>query len=156
MWKSFITSVYPQQGFIYSRKMTKTVMMLMAHLSTALEPEKVSAAQSRCILLLSFRKAYDTVDREFWYKLSSTLALTYASRSHTSHSHRHDNEFVINASHSTPLPVRSKKSTKVLASTAFVFAYSGGAGTRIAAGHQSLWATSARAVRSDTTLSRHS
>ena len=145
----------PRHGFVHGRKMTKTVMMRMAHLSAALEQENAESVYFAVRLLEGFL----TIPwiATLCTRLFFSLAVTFAHhRPHTSHSHRHDNEFVINASHSTPLPVRSKKSTKVLASTAFVFASSGGAGTRIAAGHQSLWATSARAVRSDTTLSRHS
>ena len=44
------------------------IMMMMAHLSTALEQGEMSAAQSRCNLLLNFWKACDRVDREFLYE----------------------------------------------------------------------------------------
>ena len=44
--------------------MSKPVMMKMAQLSTAARQDDMPADQSRCILLLDFPKAYDTVDRD--------------------------------------------------------------------------------------------
>ncbi|KAE9055570.1 hypothetical protein PF010_g32102 [Phytophthora fragariae] len=50
-----------QQGFVHGRQLIETVMMMLAVLASAeLQPE-VSAAISRVILLLDFKKAYDTV-----------------------------------------------------------------------------------------------
>ena len=63
-----------QQGFVHGRRMTKTVMvmmmmmMMMAQLTTATEQPNLTAEDSRCILLLDFWKAYDTVDRNFLYE----------------------------------------------------------------------------------------
>ena len=83
-------------------------MMMMAHLSTALEQEEVSVAQSRCILLLDFRKAYDTMDQEFLYEI--LLQFGFGVRFidlirciYTGTTAR----FVVNGSHSAPLQVRS-------------------------------------------------
>lgn len=43
----------------------KTVMMMLAMLATATERTDIAAALSQVILLLDFRKGYDTVAREF-------------------------------------------------------------------------------------------
>ena len=45
--------------------MHKTVSMMMAHLQSAREESNLNADASRAIVLLDFRKAYDTVDRDF-------------------------------------------------------------------------------------------
>ena len=47
--------------------MRKTVMMMLAPLATAKAEPDLTAARSRAILLLDFRKAYDTVSREFLF-----------------------------------------------------------------------------------------
>lgn len=112
-----------QQGFFHGRKMTNTVMMMMAHLATARELEEVSAAQSRCILLLDFRKAYDTVDREFRVRDSPPVWLGRAIHwSNPTYSHRHDSQFrrKRRAFHSSPGPIRD--SARVPASTSVIFA----------------------------------
>ena len=54
-----------QQGFVHGRQMQKTVSMMLAHLQSAREDSTLSDV-SRAIVLLDFRKAYDTVDRELW------------------------------------------------------------------------------------------
>ena len=54
-----------QQGFVRGRQMHKTVSMMMAHLQSAREESNLNADASRAIVLLDFRKAYDTVDRDF-------------------------------------------------------------------------------------------
>ncbi|CAI5719351.1 unnamed protein product [Peronospora destructor] len=56
-----------QQGFVHGRQMRKTVMMMLALLATAKDELELAAARSRAILLLDFRKAYDTVAREFLF-----------------------------------------------------------------------------------------
>jgi hypothetical protein len=56
-----------QQGFVHGRQMMKTVMMMLAMLATAAPNPDLEAAMSRVILLLDFRKAYDTVVREFLF-----------------------------------------------------------------------------------------
>eukprot|EP00644_Phytophthora_capsici_P001845 jgi/Phyca11/82100/gw1.14.811.1 len=45
--------------------MLKTAIMMVALLQTAKAEPNIEAADSRAILLLDFRKAYDTVAREF-------------------------------------------------------------------------------------------
>ena len=54
-----------QQGFIHGRQRLKAVMMMMAVLDTARHEPAVDMMQSKAILLLDFRKAYDTVARDF-------------------------------------------------------------------------------------------
>uniref|UniRef100_A0AAV1UFP2 Reverse transcriptase domain-containing protein n=1 Tax=Peronospora matthiolae TaxID=2874970 RepID=A0AAV1UFP2_9STRA len=56
--------------------MTKTVMMMMAQLTTATEQVDLTAEGSRCISLLDFRKAYDTVDRDFLYESMRLFGFT--------------------------------------------------------------------------------
>jgi hypothetical protein len=56
-----------QQGFVHGRQMLKTVMMMLAMLATASGDPNLAAALSQVILLLDFRKAYDTVAREFLF-----------------------------------------------------------------------------------------
>ena len=46
------------------RQMRKTVMMMLAQLATAKAEPELTALGSWAILLLDFRKAYDTVSRE--------------------------------------------------------------------------------------------
>ena len=48
--------------------MSKLVMMMLAQLATATFDETLAADNSRVILLIDFRKAYDTVDRGFLYE----------------------------------------------------------------------------------------
>lgn len=43
------------------------MMMMMANITTAISEPDVEAALSRAILLLDFRQAYDTVDRDFLF-----------------------------------------------------------------------------------------
>uniref|UniRef100_A0AAV1TKQ1 Reverse transcriptase domain-containing protein n=1 Tax=Peronospora matthiolae TaxID=2874970 RepID=A0AAV1TKQ1_9STRA len=50
------------------RRMMNTVILMMAQLLTADDNEDIPADQSRCIVLSDFRKAYDTVDREFMHE----------------------------------------------------------------------------------------
>ena len=57
-----------QQGFVPGYKMSKSVMIINAQLTNAAVQHDVSAEKSRRILLLDFRKAYDTVDRDSLYK----------------------------------------------------------------------------------------
>ena len=54
--------------------MSKLVMMMLAQLATATFDETLAAENSRVILLLDFRIAYDTVDREFFMRLFATSA----------------------------------------------------------------------------------
>ncbi|KAE8915450.1 hypothetical protein PF003_g614 [Phytophthora fragariae] len=56
-----------QQGFLHGRQMLKTVMMMLAILATAKGEPELAAELSRVVLLLDFRKAYDTVAREFLF-----------------------------------------------------------------------------------------
>ena len=48
--------------------MLKLVTMMLSLLSSSRDEADLSAGSSRVILLLDFRKAYDTVDREFLYE----------------------------------------------------------------------------------------
>ena len=58
-----------QQGFVHGRQMSKSVMMMIAHrLSAAYEPDR-EPTDSRAILLLDFRKAYETVSRDFLFEV---------------------------------------------------------------------------------------
>uniref|UniRef100_A0AAV1V694 Reverse transcriptase domain-containing protein n=1 Tax=Peronospora matthiolae TaxID=2874970 RepID=A0AAV1V694_9STRA len=97
-----------QQGFVHGRRMTKTVMMMMAQLTTATEQIDLTAEDSRCILLLDFRKAYDTVDRDFLYESMRLFGFTESfvdliCRIHTGTTAT----FVVNGGQSSALPVRS-------------------------------------------------
>jgi hypothetical protein len=56
-----------QQGFVPGHQMMKTVMMMMAMVASAREQPEVAEDKSRLILTLDFRKAYDTVAREFLF-----------------------------------------------------------------------------------------
>ena len=56
-----------QQGFVQGRQMMKTVMMMLAAVSTARTEPDLEAQRSRVILLLDFRKAYDTVASDFLF-----------------------------------------------------------------------------------------
>ena len=52
-----------QQGFVRGRQMRKLVFMMLSQLASATDEGDLPASSSRVILLLNFRKAYDTVDR---------------------------------------------------------------------------------------------
>jgi hypothetical protein len=56
-----------QQGFVHGRQLMKTVMMMLSVLATAEPKPELAAALSQVILLLDFKKAYDTVAREFLF-----------------------------------------------------------------------------------------
>lgn len=56
-----------QQGFVHGRKMRKAMMVMLALLTTPTAEPKLAALRSRAIFLLDFRKAYDTVAREFLF-----------------------------------------------------------------------------------------
>ena len=58
-----------QQGFVHGRQMSKTVMMMMAHLLSATHEPDRNSADSRAILSLDVRKAYDTVSRDFLFEV---------------------------------------------------------------------------------------
>ena len=94
-----------QQVFVYGRKTTKTVIMMMAHLSTALDQEELPAAQSLFILLLDFRMSYDTMDRELLYEtlLQFGFDVRFIDLIHIGTTA----SFVVNGSHATPLSVWS-------------------------------------------------
>jgi exonuclease III len=67
-----------QQGFIHERQMQKTVVMMLAALATAKEEPALDAERSRIILLLDFRKAYDTVAREFLFLALSKFGFSHS------------------------------------------------------------------------------
>ena len=47
--------------------MLKLVTIMLSHLLSSRDEADLSACFSRVILILDFRKAYNTVDREFLY-----------------------------------------------------------------------------------------
>ena len=53
------------QSFVHGRQMRKTVMMMMAVLTSSTAEPDVTAMMSQVILLLDFCNAYDTVARIF-------------------------------------------------------------------------------------------
>ena len=53
--------------FIHGSQILKTVMMMMAVLDTARHEPSVDMMQSKAIILLDLRKAYDTVARDFLF-----------------------------------------------------------------------------------------
>ena len=54
---------YLQQGFVPGRQLSETVIMLMVVLITESPEPAVTEMQSKAIIFLNSRKAYDTVDR---------------------------------------------------------------------------------------------
>jgi hypothetical protein len=52
---------------VHGRQLMKTVMMMLSVLATAEPKPELAAALSQVILLLDFKKAYDTVAREFLF-----------------------------------------------------------------------------------------
>ena len=97
-----------QQGFVHGRRMMNTVMMMMAQLQTAADHEDLAARQSRCILLLDFRKAYDTVDREFMYETLHHFGFAKQFVDLIRRIHNGTTAtFVVNGCESSALPVRS-------------------------------------------------
>ena len=97
-----------QQGFVRGRQMQKLIMMMTAQLASAEERTDLSADLSRAILLLDFRKAYDTVDRDFLYAALRSFQfdevfIKLVTRMHTGTTAR----FLVNGELSEPVPVRS-------------------------------------------------
>ena len=86
--------------------MSKTVMMMMAHLlSAAHEPDR-EPTDSRAIRLLDFRKAYDTVSRDFLFEVMRYFG--FADSFITMIRNLHHNttaRFVVNRLLSDPIPV---------------------------------------------------
>uniref|UniRef100_A0AAV1V103 Reverse transcriptase domain-containing protein n=1 Tax=Peronospora matthiolae TaxID=2874970 RepID=A0AAV1V103_9STRA len=62
-----------QQGCVHGRQMHKTVMMMMGVLHSASAQPAVPVENSAAILILKFRKSYDTVDRDFLFLALSRL-----------------------------------------------------------------------------------
>ena len=58
-----------QQGIVHERQMSKTIMMMMAHLLSATHEPNREPTDSRAIRLLDFCKAYDTVSRDFLFEV---------------------------------------------------------------------------------------
>ncbi|KAE9266852.1 hypothetical protein PR003_g31975, partial [Phytophthora rubi] len=56
-----------QQGFVHGRQLMKTVVMMLAMLATATSRPDLAATLSQVILMLDFKKAYDTVARDFLF-----------------------------------------------------------------------------------------
>ena len=88
--------------------MHKTVSMMMAHLQSAREESNLNADASRAIVLLDFRKAYDTVDRDFMVEALRLFGfdakfLALMQRLHTNTTAR----FSVNGELSSVRPVRS-------------------------------------------------
>ena len=97
-----------QQGFVHGRQMSKLVMMMLAQLATATFDETLAAENSRVILLLDFRKAYDTVDRDFLYEALRHFGFAeryvqLISRLHTGTTA----SFFVNGEQSSPISVVS-------------------------------------------------
>ncbi|KAE9273288.1 hypothetical protein PR003_g29950, partial [Phytophthora rubi] len=97
-----------QQGFVHGRQMLKTVMMMLAVLATAAAKPEVAAAFSELILLLDFRKAYDTVARDFIFLTLikfgfSPEFVAMIQRIHVGTTAR----FLVNGELSDPLQVKS-------------------------------------------------
>lgn len=97
-----------QQGFVHGRQMLKTVMMMLAQLATATTDDDIAPDDSRVILLLDFRKAYDTVDREFLYETLRNFGfddrfVKLIERMHTGTTA----SFVVNGSRSEAIPILS-------------------------------------------------
>ena len=97
-----------QQGLVHGRQMHKTVSMMMAHLQSAREESNLNADASRAIVLLDFRKAYDTVDRHFMVEALRLFGfdekfLALMQRLHTNTTAR----FSVNGKLSSVRPVRS-------------------------------------------------
>ena len=97
-----------QQGFVRGRQMRKLVTMMLSQITSASDEVDLPASASRVILLLDFRKAYDTVDREFLYAALRAFHfddrfIHLIQRMHTGTTAR----FSVNGEQSDPIAVRS-------------------------------------------------
>ena len=84
------------------------VMMMTVQLASAEERTDISVDFSWAILLLDFRKAYDTVDRDFLHAALRSIQfdegfITLVTRMHSGTTAR----FLVNGELSEPVPVRS-------------------------------------------------
>ena len=96
-----------QQGFVHGRQMSKTVMMMMAHLLTATDDPDREPDDSRAILLLDFRKAYDTVSRDFLFEVMRYFGFAEAFITMIRHLHHNTTaRFVVNGILSDPVSDR--------------------------------------------------
>ena len=57
-----------QQGFVQGRQMMKTVMVMLVAVSAAWAEPDLEAPRSRVILLLGFRKTYNTVVWDYLFQ----------------------------------------------------------------------------------------
>ncbi|TDH67249.1 hypothetical protein CCR75_003348 [Bremia lactucae] len=88
--------------------MFKLAMVMVSQLATATQKADLDAAMSRAILLLGFRKAYDTVDRECLYE--ALRQLRFAERYVQLIAQLHTGTtatFLVNEERSKPIPVVS-------------------------------------------------
>ena len=97
-----------KKGFVHGRLMSKLVMMMLAQLATAKSDATIVAENSQVILLLYFRKAYDTMDRDFLYEALRHFCFAeryvhLITRLHTGITA----SFLVNGEQSRPIPVIS-------------------------------------------------
>ena len=84
----------------------KQFMMMMAHLLTATDAPDRGPADSRAILLLDFRKAYDTVSRDFLFEVMRYFGFAEAFITMIRHLHHNTTaRFVVNGILSEPIHV---------------------------------------------------
>ncbi|KAL4163946.1 hypothetical protein KRP22_004570 [Phytophthora ramorum] len=97
-----------QQGFVHGRQMMKTVMMMLAMLTTAKQEPDLAALESRVILMLDFKKAYDTVARAFLFLVLEKFGFSNAFGVMIRKLHQGTTaRFLINGSLSEPLDIVS-------------------------------------------------
>ena len=95
-----------QQGCVHGRQMSKTVIMMMAHLLTATHEPDREPTDNPAIELLGFRKTYDTVSRDFLLEVMRNFgfAFSFISMIRSLH-HNTTARFVVNGLLSDPISV---------------------------------------------------
>jgi ribonuclease HI len=95
-----------QQGFVYRRRLHNSVNLMMAMLQKASNNPDIPLSESPLIVLLDFRKAYDTIDRHFLQL--ALLQFGFSARFTDLVMRLHYNtqaKFTVNGELSEPIPV---------------------------------------------------
>lgn len=98
-----------RQGFVHGRQTSKTVMMMMAHLSTATHASDREPTDIRAILMLDFCKAYDTVSSDILFEVTPYLGFVESFITIIRNLHHNTTaRFVVNGMLSDPTPVLTR------------------------------------------------
>ena len=118
--------------------------MMMTQLTAAVMQDDMSAEQSRSILLLNFRRAYDTVDRDLLDESLRLFQFATGWQPHLPHSHQHFSPICCERRPVPDTPGEVRYSAWMSACANLISISGGGLGVIFTAGPSALRARSAR------------